>query len=446
MDNKQDFTQGSIFGKIMKFMLPILAALVLQAMYGAVDMLIVGRFGSNAGISAVSTGSQIMNMVTFVLCQLAAGVMILIGRYLGEKRNEKIGKLIGNAVAFFLVIAAVLTVVLIVFARPIARLMQAPEEALELTVQYIRICGGGCLFVVFYNLISCIFRGLGNSKLPLLFVGIACVVNIIGDLVLVAGLKMDVAGAAIATISAQAVSVILSLVIIKKQKLPFTFKKKYIVFGDEIKAFVKVGAPLALQEFLTSLSFLALCAFINRIGLDASNGYGIAQKIVSFIMLIPGAIIQCMASFVAQNVGAGKEDRARKGMYYGMAVGAFVGVFIALFVFFKGDLLARLFTENAKDIERGFEYLKGFAPEAVLTSILFSFMGYFNGHMKSNFVMIQGIAQSFLLRLPISYIMSIQENPSLTGVGLAVPISTVVGIIACLIYYKRMQTTLKLKS
>ena len=442
MNNKHDFTQGSIFGKMMKFMLPILGALVLQAMYGAVDMFIVGRFGSNAGISAVSTGSQIMNMVTFVLSQLAAGVMILIGRYLGEKKNDKIGKLIGNAVAFFFVIAVILTVLLIVFARPIAILMQAPKEALELTVQYIRICGVGCIFVVFYNLISCVFRGLGNSKLPLLFVGIACLVNIIGDLVLVAVLKLDVAGAAIATIMAQAVSVVLSLVIISKQKLPFNFKKKYIAFGNEIKAFVKIGAPLALQEFLTSVSFLALCAFINRIGLDASNGYGIAQKITSFIMLIPGAIIQCMASFVAQNVGAGKEDRARKGMYYGMLVGASVGVFIALFVFFRGDLLASVFSENTDDIARAFEYLKGFAPEAVLTCILFSFMGYFNGHMKSNFVMIQGIAQSFLLRLPISYVMSIQEDASLTGVGLAVPISTIIGIIACFIYYKRINKSL----
>ena len=149
-----------------------------------------------------------------------------------------------------------------------------------------------------------------------------------------------------------------------------------------------------------------------------------------------------MASFVAQNVGAGKEDRARKGMYYGMLVGASVGVFIALFVFFKGDLLASIFSENTDDIARAFEYLKGFAPEAVLTCILFSFMGYFNGHMKSNFVMIQGIAQSFLLRLPISYVMSIQEDASLTGVGLAVPISTIIGIIACFIYYKRINKSL----
>ena len=438
MDAKQDFTSGSIFGKMMQFMIPILGAQILQAMYGAVDMLVVGHFGTNAGISGVSTGSSIMNLVTFVLSQLAAGVMILIGRYLGERQNERIGRLIGRAVAFFLVVSAVLTVALIVFAEQIAVLMQAPAEAVELTAQYIRICGIGCVFIVFYNLISCIFRGLGNSRLPLIFVGIACVVNIVGDLVLVAVLEMNVAGAAIATIGAQAVSVILSLLIIRRQKMPFSFSMRDIRLDGEVGGFVRVGAPLALQELLTNISFLAICAFINRLGLDASNGYGIAQKIQSFVMLVPSSIMQCMASFVAQNVGANKEDRARKGMLYGMGVGAAIGVVIAALALFKGDVLASLFSGSERDIARAFEYLRGFAPEAVLTSVLFSFLGYFNGHSRSTFVMFQSIAQAFLIRLPVSYFMSIQPGVSLTGVGLAVPLSTVFGIAMCLVYYRRM--------
>ncbi len=439
MDAKQDFTSGSIFGKMMQFMIPILGAQILQAMYGAVDMLVVGHFGTNAGISGVSTGSSIMNLVTFVLSQLAAGVMILIGRYLGERQNERIGRLIGRAVAFFLVVSAVLTVALIVFAEQIAVLMQAPAEAVQLTAQYIRICGMGCVFIVFYNLISCIFRGLGNSRLPLLFVGIACVVNIVGDLVLVAVLDMNVAGAAIATIGAQAVSVILSLLIIRRQKLPFSFSMRDIRLDREVGGFVRVGAPLALQELLTNITFLAICAFINRLGLDASNGYGIAQKIQSFVMLVPSSIMQCMASFVAQNVGANKEERARKGMLYGMGVGAAIGVVIAALALFKGDVLASLFSGSERDIARAFEYLRGFAPEAVLTSVLFSFLGYFNGHSRSTFVMVQSIAQAFLIRLPVSYFMSIQPGVSLTGVGLAVPLSTVFGIAMCLVYYRRMK-------
>ena len=439
MDSKQDFTQGSIFGKMMQFMIPILGAQILQAMYGAVDMLVVGHFGTNAAISGVSTGSSIMNLVTFVLSQLAAGVMILIGRYLGQRQSERIGTLIGRAIAFFLAVSVVLTAALVIFAKPIAVLMQAPAEAVELTAQYIRICGVGCVFVVFYNLISCIFRGLGNSRLPLLFVGIACVVNIVGDLALVALLDMNVAGAAIATIAAQAVSVLLSLLIIRRQKLPFRFSRKDIRLDREVAGFVRVGAPLALQELLTNISFLAICAFINRLGLDASNGYGIAQKIQSFVMLVPSSIMQCMASFVAQNVGAGKEERAKKGMLYGMAVGAGIGVVIAALALFRGDLLASLFSGNAQDIARACEYLRGFAPEAVLTSVLFSFLGYFNGHSRSTFVMVQSIAQAFLIRLPVSYLMSIQPGVSLTGVGLAVPLSTVFGIAMCLWYYRRMR-------
>ena len=330
---------------------------------------------------------------------------------------------------------------LLVFARPLAIIMQAPEEAVELTILYIRICGAGFIFVVFYNLISCIFRGLGNSNLPLLFVGIACVVNIILDLILIAGFKMNVAGAAIATVAAQAISVVLSLVIIRKQELPFEFHSNFIRLGSEIKAMLAIGTPLALQDCLTNLSFLALCAFVNRLGLDASSGYGVAQKIQSFVMLIPAALMQCMASFVAQNVGAGKEDRAKKGMKYGMLLGSVIGVFIGALAFLKGDVMAAVFTNDAQVILRAFEYLKGFALEAVITCILFSYLGYFNGHSKSMFVMAQGLIQSFLIRLPMSYIMSIQPDASLTGIALAAPAATLVGIIMCTVYYKKMNRT-----
>lgn len=435
MNEKQDFTTGSIPVKMTKFMFPILGALILQAMYSAVDLLIVGQFGTTAGISGVSTGSSIMNMVTFTLCALTTGVTVLIGQYLGEGNRGRLGSLIGNAVFFFMTLAVFLTVILIVFARPIAVLMQAPEEAVELTVLYIRICGAGFVFVVFYNFISSIFRGLGDSKLPLIFVTIACITNIAGDLVLVAGFHMNVAGAAIATIAAQAVSVILSLVIIRKKELPFHITRADLCFGTEIKKFLKVGMPLALQEFLTNLSFLALCAFINRLGLAASSGYGVAQRIQSFVMLIPSAIMQSMASFVAQNVGAGKEDRARGAMKCGMAIGCVIGVFISYMAFFHGDMLASVFTGDELVIQKAFEYLKGFALEAIVTSILFSYMGYFNGHSCSVFVMLQGLAQSFLIRLPMSYLMSIRPDASLTGIGLAAPTATIFGILLCTIYY-----------
>jgi putative MATE family efflux protein len=338
-----------------------------------------------------------------------------------------------------------MTVVLLLFARPLAVLMQAPEEALDLTILYIRICGVGFIFIVFYNFISSIFRGIGDSNLPLIFVGIACVTNIIGDLVLVAGFHMNVAGAAIATVLAQAVSVILSVVIIRKRNLPFRITKEDLRFSSEIGKFFKVGAPLSLQELLTNISFLALCAFVNRLGLECSSGYGISQRIQSFVMLIPSSIMQSMASFVAQNVGAGKEDRAQKAMKSGMALGTVIGVFIAYLAFFHGDLLARAFTNDPQVVARAYEYLRGFALEAIVTSILFSYLGYFNGHSCSVFVMLQGLAQSFLVRLPMSYIMSIQPNASLTYIGLAAPTATIFGIIICTVYYIFYTRKLKAK-
>lgn len=439
MNDKQDFTKGSIPVKMLRFMVPILGALILQAMYSAVDLLIVGKFGTTAGISGVSTGSNIVNMATFTICGLTMGVTVLIGRYLGEGRPEKIGKVIGGVICFFLSLAVLLTVLMLVFARPIAMLMQAPEEALDLTVQYIRICGAGMVFVIAYNVISSIFRGMGDSRLPLIFVAIACGANIVGDLILVAGFHMNVAGAALATIGAQALSVVLSLVIIRKQKLPFTFTRADIGFSEEVRKFLVIGAPMAFQELLTNLTFLALCAFINRLGLEASSGYGVAQRLQSFVMLIPSSIMQSMSSFVAQNVGACREDRASQAMKCGMGMGAGVGVVIAYLAFFHGDLLSSAFTSDAAVIARSFEYLKGFAPEAIVTSILFSYMGYFNGHSRTMFVMGQGLAQSFLVRLPMSYVMSIQPSATLTQIGLAAPTATVFGILLCTGYYIKMK-------
>lgn len=342
--NKNDFTRGNILKKMLKFMVPVLGALILQAMYGAVDILVVGWFGTTAGISGVSTGSNIVNLVVFTVTGLSMGITVLIGRYIGEKEDQKAGKVIGGAVWFFAVLSVILAAVLLIFARPLAILMQAPEEALDLTVTYVRICGGGIFFIVAYNVISSIFRGMGNSRLPLIFVAIACGVNIVGDLFFVAILDMNVAGAALATVLAQAVSVVLFLAIIRRQKLPFTMTLKDIGINPEIWKFVKVGAPIAFQEILTQLSFLALCAFINRLGLEASSGYGVANKIVSFI-------------------------------------------------------------------------------------------GYFNGHSQTMFVMLQGLCQTFLVRLPVSYFMSIQENASLTWIGTAAPLATVFGIVLNTVYF-----------
>ena len=393
-------------------MLPILGALILQAAYGAVDLLVVGRFGTTSGLSAVSTGSNVLNLAAFVVTQLSMGTTILIARFIGEKRQEDIGPLVGGSCVVFAVISVVLFVVMVGFARPISILMQAPDEAVELTSAYVRICGAGIFFIVAYNVLAAIFRGLGDSRSPLIFVAVACAVNVICDLVLVAGLHMDAAGAALATVFAQLISVIFALFLLakraSKKELQFEISKSNFKINSQCRRALKIGFPLALQECLTQISFLALCAFVNRLGLEASSGYGVASKIVSFVMLIPSALMQSIASFVSQNVGAGNETRAKKSMLTGVGIGISIGCVVFLLVLLKGD---------------------------ILTGILFSMIGYFNGHDKTLWVMIQGLVQTLLVRLPLAYVMSIQPNASLTYIGLAAPISSLVGIILNVGFY-----------
>ena len=445
---KSDFTQGSILKKLALFMLPILGALVLQAAYGAVDLLVVGRFGSTSGLSAVSTGSQVLNLVTFVVTQLAMGVTVLIARYLGEKQPKYIGPVIGGAAIVFTIISVVLFAVMVGLARPISVLMQAPTEAVDLTTSYVRICGGGIFFIVAYNMLAAIFRGLGDSKSPLLFVLVACIFNIVGDLVLVAGFHLDAAGAAIATVFAQAVSVVCAIVILLKKDLPFKIQKSDLCLNSQCGKFLSIGLPLALQEFLTQLSFLALCAFVNRLGLSASSGYGVACKIVNFAMLVPSSLMQSMASFVSQNIGAGNRQRAKRSMFTGIGIGLVIGSFVFALVMLKGDLLSSAFTTDAEVMANAYAYLKGFAPETLVTAVLFSMVGYFNGNNKTVWVMIQGLVQTLLVRLPMAYFMSIQPNASLTNIGLAAPTSTAVGIVlnVCFFLYlerkSKKETTL----
>ena len=437
--DKADFTQGSILKKLVAFMLPVLGALILQAAYGAVDLLVVGRFGSTAGLSAVSTGSQVLNLVTFVVIQLAMGVTVLIARYLGEKRPEQIGAVVGGAIVFAL-IAVGLFVVMVCFAEPISVLMQAPAEAVDLTASYVRICGGGIFFIVAYNVLSAVFRGLGDSMSPLLFVLIACIVNVAGDLILVAGFRMDATGAAIATVLAQALSVVFAVLLLLKKDLPFAIVKSDFRWNPQCRNFLRIGLPLALQEFLTQISFLALCAFVNRLGLEASSGYGVACKIVSFAMLVPSALMQSMASFVSQNIGAGKKKRAKKSMLTGIGVGVTVGCVVFALILLKGDLLAGIFSTDPAVIRNAYDYLKGFSMETIVTAVLFSMVGYFNGNNKTLWVMTQGLIQTLLIRLPMAYVMSIQPNASLTKIGLAAPVSTTVGIILNIgffVYHRR---------
>lgn len=436
MQKEHDFTQGAILPALLKFALPVLLALLLQAMYGAVDLQVVGKFGTAADISAVSTGSQIMQSVTVVITGLAMGVTVLLGQKLGEDKPEEAGRAVGSGICLFAAVALVVTALMLAAAPQLATVMHAPADAYAGTVTYVRICSGGALFIVAYNLVGSIFRGLGDSRMPLLTVFIACVLNIGGDLLLVGGFGMGVAGAAIATVFAQAVSVVLSLLIIRRKRLPFTLTRRDLRFDRAvIGKILRLGSPVALQDVLVNLSFLAIIAIANSMGTIASAGVGVAEKLCAFVMLVPSAYMQSMSAFVAQNVGAGKEDRAQKALLCGVASSLAAGLVMFWAAFFHGDVLAGLFAEDTAVIAAAWEYLKAYAIDCLLTSFLFCFVGYFNGHGNTVFVMLQGFAGAIGVRLPVAFLMSRVSPGSLFHLGLSTPASTVVQIGLCLGWY-----------
>lgn len=371
MERNTTFTEGKILQPLILFAMPVLFALFLQAMYGAVDLLVVGKFASSADVSAVSTGSQIMMTLTNLISSFAMGTMVLLGQLIGCGKKEEGGKAVGTAMVMFAGIALVMTVLLVCFAPQISSIMHAPKEAFDKTAAYVRICGCGMIVIVAYNLIGCIFRGIGDSKMPLFTVAIACVCNIAGDLVLCAGFHMGTTGAACATVFAQVVSVVVSFGFIRKKQLPFVFKKENVrIHKDLLKKMAGLGAPIALQDLLVSISFLIILAIVNSMGVTASAGVGVAEKVCAFIMLISSAFMQSMSAFVAQNYGAGRMDRAKKALY--------------------------------------------------------------NGIGQTKFVMLQGIAGAFGVRVPVSYLMSIRPDTSLFKIGLATPMSSVVQLLLCL--------------
>lgn len=439
MKQTENFTTGAIFAPLIKFALPVLLAMFLQTMYGAVDLMIVGKFGGDLAdvyVSAVSTGSMVMHTLTVVITGLSMGLTVFVGRMIGAGRRAEAGRIVGSGICLFGVLAVLLSGVMMWQAPAMTRLMQAPAEAFDQTVSYVLLCSAGTVFIVAYNLVGSIFRGIGDSKMPLITVAIACVLNILGDLLLVAVFGMGASGAAIATVFAQAVSVALSLLIIRRRGLPFDFSLRDIRFrGALVKEILKIGSPIALQDLLVSISFLVIIAIVNDLGLTESAGVGVAEKLCGFLMLVPSAYGQAMSAFVAQNMGAERPDRARRALWYGVASSVLVGAVMFAFTFFRGDLLAGLFAKDLPVILAAAEYLKSYAIDCLLTAFLFCFVGYFNGCSCTTFVMLQGLIGAFGIRIPVSWIMSKQVPVSLFHIGLATPSSTLVQIILCGVYF-----------
>ncbi len=444
MNKTLSLTEGGVVSTLLKFTFPIFLSFILQITYGTIDLLIVGKYATIADVSAVTIASQVMNTITSLCIGLSMGTTILIAQSIGSRKIKKVMKIVNTSLVMFSVLAIFVSVLLLIFNGIIVDLMKTPIESVRQTSSYLFIASIGMLFVIYYNLLGSIFRGIGDSKTPLITVFIACIVNIILDLIFVARFDMGASGAGLATVMAQATSVILSLFIIKKKALFADFSIKKISFEKKYaKKILVLGTPVALQSMLVSLSFLAVTAIINSFGVVTSAAVGIVEKITGLIMSVPFSFMQALSAYTAQNYGAKKYDRAKKAFKYGLSFSLIFGFFTAYLSAFHGEVFTQIFTNDIETTKQALLYLKAYSFDCIFVAIMFSFSGFFSGCGKTSFVMLQSVAGSFLIRIPFAYIFSRLDNANLFIIGLATPIATVLQIVACIIFYKNLMNKQK---
>ncbi len=440
MATKQmNFIDGPILKPLCIFTLPILGALILQTLYFTVDLMIVGLFSTVSATAGVSIGGQVITMVMMLCVNLPLGTTILIGHKIGEKNEQEIPTIISSSIALFTAVALLALFLIIAFIDPILTFMNTPPDAFNETKNYLFICALGLPISFAFNTFSAVFRGLGDSNTPLMAVAIAVCINIIADLLCVAVLNMGAGGAAMATVFAQTSSVLISSVIVKRKKLiNYSFTK-----SDIQKAYMKkilsLGAPVALQAILVNISFLTIMVIVNNYGSVFSTAVGISEKMCGILMLLPMAFMQSLAVFVAQNYGAKNIIRAKKGFVVATSISFSYAIITAYLAYFHGDVLASFLNKNPDVIAQTHNYLKAYAFDTLLVPFLFCFIGFFNGCGQTLFVMVQGVVGALLLRVPFAYIFSLIEPFSLTTMGFSIPLGSFCQILACIIFYTKLQ-------
>ena len=433
-----DLTKGSVPKVLLQFAVPYLLANVLQALYGGADLFVVGQFDDAASVAGVAIGSQVMQTITGIILGLTTGITVLIGIATGAKNSKELANTIGSSIWLFAIIGVALTIIMTVFHNPIAALMHTPAEAMDDTEHYLLICSLGIPFIIGYNVVCGILRGLGDSRTPLYFVALACVINIALDFVLVGGFHMRAMGAAVATTASQGISFITALWFIHKRGFHFEFTSKNIRLNRRIsRRVVTLGAPIALQDALVNISFLIITVIVNQMGVIASAALGVVEKIIVFAMLPPVAISSAVAAMTAQNYGAGLSERMERCLWSGITTALVFGISVCVYSQFLPDTLTGIFTNDPAVVAMASEYLRGYSIDCIIVSFVFCFNSYFSGQGNSLFPMIHSLIATFLFRIPLSWLFSHIDPTSLFWMGFAPPLSTIVSMAICFWYLHR---------
>ena len=438
---EKNLTTGSVFKNIIYFSLPYLLSYFLQTLYGMADLFIIGQFEGVASTTAVSVGSQLMHMLTVIIVGLAMGSTVTIGQAVGAGNKRQAASYIGNTATLFMALSLLLTAILLMLVRPVVSLLSTPAEAVSGTVDYLTICFMGIPFITAYNIISSIFRGMGDSKSPMYFVAIACAANIGLDYLFMGAMDMGPKGAALGTTLSQSLSVIIALIVIIKTGGISVKGSDFSPARSVMGRILGIGIPVALQDGFIQVSFIIITIIANRRGLNDAAAVGIVEKIISFLFLVPSSMLSTVSALGAQNIGAGRQDRARLTLRYAVCIALCFGLFAAVIMQFVSEPVVALFTDSsdaqgAEVVRLGGQYLRGYVWDCVFAGIHFSFSGYFCALGRSILSFIHNICSILLVRVPGVYMTSLMFPDTLYPMGLATSAGSLLSVIICLTAYR----------
>lgn len=463
MTMEKDLTQGNVLKVLLRFSLPYLLSSFLQTFYGMADLYVTGQFNGAAAISAVSIGSQVMHMLTVMVVGLAMGTTVGLGVAIGSKHSGRASRIIGNTVTLFAAGSVILVAVLMLARNGIISVMSVPAEAVTQTKEYLTICFAGIPFITAYNVVSSIYRGMGDSKSPMYFVGVACVLNIALGFLFIGGLEMGAAGAACGTVISQAASVMFALFFLMRKSsagtktasaenkgfhaasgiVPRLTRKDFLPERSVISDILKVGVPVAFQDGFIQISFLIITMIANRRGVDVAASVGIVEKIISFLFLVPSAMLSSVSAIAAQNRGAGQHDRARKTLYYAMLVSVSFGFLCFVFCQIFPEQFVGLFSGEDAVRVLGGQYLRSYSFDCIVAGIHFCFSGFFCAYGLSGFSFAHNLISVLLIRIPGAYLATRFFPDTLFPMGLAAPAGSAVSALICvalfLIFHKKFE-------
>ena len=437
---EKNLTTGSVFKNVILFSLPYLLSYFLQTLYGMADLFIIGQYDGVASTTAVSIGSQIMHMITVMIVGLAMGTTVSIAQAIGADNRKQASKAIGNTIVLFMGVAIAGMVVLLMLVRPIVAVMSTPAEAVSGTITYLTICFIGIPFITAYNIISSIFRGMGDSRSPMYFIAVACAANIVLDYIFMGTLRLGPAGAALGTTLSQAVSVLVSMIVIIKRKSVALVRTDFKPYRPVMGKILSIGIPIAVQDGLIQVAFIVITIIANQRGLNDAAAVGIVEKIMSFLFLVPSSMLSTVSALGAQNIGAGKQERAIATLRYAVLIAVGFGIVVTIAIQFTAGPIVSLFTDgNTADgadvIRLGSQYLRGYIFDCIFAGIHFSFSGYFCACGKSGLSFLHNILAIALVRIPGVYLTSRIFKTTLFPMGLATAAGSLLSVLICVIAF-----------